>query len=212
MIDYFTFRLVDFQSIPFALPSIILYRHISDTLCRRIVFAVIIYVSDSPRTFQFNFIEPFSVSLLPLQHAKIASPASETSSFNPADLYPCSSACASQRDPCPTCISQGPTPASIQTLSSNANANQPSASIHLPRIPLRKIYSAFLDAARDRLIDDIAEASLKASARHRQIKRFKTGFVLGPMGEGTSTSEWGASWEQHAKTRSGFARTTLELY
>ena len=54
MIDYFTFRLVDFQSIPFALPSIILYRHISDTLCRGIVFAVIIYVSDSPRTFLFN--------------------------------------------------------------------------------------------------------------------------------------------------------------
>jgi hypothetical protein len=70
-----------------------------------------------------------------------------------------------------------------------------------------------LDAARDRLIDDIAEASLKASTRHRQIKKFKTGFLLGPMGEGTSTSEWGASWEQHAKTRFVFTTpTTLGLY
>jgi hypothetical protein len=62
-----------------------------------------------------------------------------------------------------------------------------------------------LDAARDRLIDDIAE---EASSGHRQIKKFKDGFLLGPMGDRAFSSEWGANWERHAKTRFALARTT----
>jgi hypothetical protein len=64
-----------------------------------------------------------------------------------------------------------------------------------------------LDAARDKLIDDITEASFKAPIGRRRAKKFKQGFLLGPIGDGTSISEWGASWEHHAKTRFVFSES-----
>ena len=71
------------------------------------------------------------------------------------------------------------------------------------------MYRGLLDAVRDRLVDDIAEASIskdKGKERTgREVKRFKDGFLLGPLNGldlGTEgEEEWDASWGYQAKMR-----------
>jgi len=78
----------------------------------------------------------------------------------PNGVVPVFLSCASQRDPLLNCLSQRPTSTSLKP-HPHCKRKPPSASTHLPRVPLRKGYSAFLDAARDKLIDDITEASFR---------------------------------------------------
>ncbi|KAF7290083.1 Mediator of RNA polymerase II transcription subunit 13 [Mycena chlorophos] len=102
-------------------------------------------------------------------------------SFAPADLYPCSVACSGATVPCPTCMDPDA-------------PRQP-----LPRLQLRTVYSHFLEAVRTRLIQDLSEASnSKQPHRARQVKRFKGGFVLGPL---PSSTEWSKGWDNQAASR-----------
>lgn len=122
-------------------------------------------------------------------------PGIEIAAFTPQDLYPCSSECSNERMPCPNCLA--PLPSSSK-----------SADCHLPRKPLRRVYSHFLEAVRNRLIDDIVQASLK-KPNTRQVKRYKGGFLLGPP---PSLSEWGTGWEHHVQTRLGFPSAIFRLF
>jgi mediator of RNA polymerase II transcription subunit 13 len=114
-------------------------------------------------------------------------PASETSIFTPRDLYPCYASCASQRKPCTTCP-----PSRSQT------RPQTSASCLLPREPLRRVHCRFVEAIRERLIDDVCEVAGK-NGHGRQVRRLKQGFVLGRPGmDETGGDDWTRGWEQHA--------------
>ncbi|RDX52929.1 hypothetical protein OH76DRAFT_1553636, partial [Lentinus brumalis] len=116
---------------------------------------------------------------LELEHLTVT----ERSSFIPAGIYPCSAACASRAEPCGQCLH-----------SARARSSPPEP---LPRIPLRQPLMLFLQAARDRLIDDIAEAS-KLHPRGRTVTRMKGGFLLGSI---LFSSEWGSGWENHVRSR-----------
>lgn len=101
---------------------------------------------------------------------------SETSSFTPHELYPCSLACADSRNPCASCTD----PPFISTA-------------HLlPRKPLRQIYARFIDAVRTRLIESVVNASLTSALR------FRNGFLLV---SNAISNEWGADWDHHAQLR-----------
>ncbi|KAG1767693.1 mediator complex subunit 13 C-terminal-domain-containing protein [Suillus placidus] len=101
---------------------------------------------------------------------------SETSSFTPHELYPCSLACSDSRTPCASCTDPPFT----------------STACLLPRKPLRQIYARFIDAIRTRLIDYIVNASLTSALR------FYNGFLLVPN---AISNEWGADWDHHAQLR-----------
>ncbi|KAG2070001.1 hypothetical protein BDR04DRAFT_1077345 [Suillus decipiens] len=101
---------------------------------------------------------------------------SETSSFKPHELYPCSLACSDSRTPCTLCTD----PPFISTVRL------------LPRKPLRQIYARFIDAVRTRLIDYIVNASLTSALR------FRNGFLLVPN---AIYNEWSADWDHHAQLR-----------
>ncbi|KAJ7672102.1 mediator complex subunit 13 C-terminal-domain-containing protein [Mycena rosella] len=104
-------------------------------------------------------------------------------SFSPSDIYPCCSSCSELAIPCSACLEP-----------SSSSPQQ-----HLPRQPLRVIYSHFLEAVRLRLIDDISDASnTKQSGRKRLVKRLKGGFLLGPP---PSSTEWSKGWDTHASSR-----------
>ena len=64
-------------------------------------------------------------------------------------------------------------------------------------MPLRLPLTLFLQAVRDRLIDDVAEAA-KRHPYGRPISRLRGGFVLGSV---PFSSEWGSGWENHARSR-----------
>lgn len=76
-------------------------------------------------------------------------------------------------------------------------ASPPSPPQLLPRTHLRLPLALFLQAIRDRLIDDVAEAA-KQHPHGRSVYRLKSGFVLGPV---PFSSEWGSGWENHARSR-----------
>ncbi|KAG2150318.1 mediator complex subunit 13 C-terminal-domain-containing protein [Suillus bovinus] len=101
---------------------------------------------------------------------------SETSSFTPHELYPCSLACADSCTPCASCTDP--------PFMSTARL--------LPRKPLRQIYARFIDAVRTRLIDYVVNASLNCALR------FRNGFLLVPN---AASNEWGADWDHHAQLR-----------
>ncbi|KAH9928968.1 uncharacterized protein B0H18DRAFT_1117777 [Fomitopsis serialis] len=67
----------------------------------------------------------------------------------------------------------------------------------VPRQALRLPFHYFLNAVRDRLIDDITEAS-KHGRSHRLATRYKDGFLLGPS---PASSEWSVGWEHPTPTR-----------
>lgn len=115
---------------------------------------------------------------------------SEVLSFTPKDLYPCSLACSAELLPCSTCVGH-------QSPASTQHAPPPLSSTLLPRIPLRLVYSHFLEAARSRIIDEICE-SCKREPNSRPIQRLKGGFLIHPL---SANSEWGADWSHHALTR-----------
>ncbi|KAF8841314.1 hypothetical protein BDN67DRAFT_1002426 [Paxillus ammoniavirescens] len=125
--------------------------------------------------------------------------ASETSTFDPQGLYPCSSACADQRSPCLTCLDPHKLSPTIDSTFSVANL--------LPRKPLRVIYSLFIEAVRSRLIDDITEVpkdAVSGSSAHRLMN----GFLLASP---RISNEWGADW-LHAATLRPLVHCQLEVY
>ncbi|TDL29003.1 hypothetical protein BD410DRAFT_779280 [Rickenella mellea] len=119
------------------------------------------------------------------------------SHFNYDDLYPCSPNCSVLRDPCPACrdsLSQPATPVKNEpspTPTGNSRAQL------LPRKPLRLPYLMFLSAVRERLIDDICEASRTKGSR--ETKRLGNGFLLGPL---KGECEWASGWGHHSGSRS----------
>lgn len=120
----------------------------------------------------------------------------QTYSFTPEGIYPCSPYCAAQLAPCSACIHQGEaaaTPSSIATSSSQA-----SPACVLPRKPLRLPLSQFIQAVRNRLIDDIARSASEAS--DRWTGRLQSGFLLSPLPP-ADASEWGTGWEHYARSR-----------
>ncbi|KAG2147926.1 mediator complex subunit 13 C-terminal-domain-containing protein [Suillus clintonianus] len=104
---------------------------------------------------------------------------SETSSFTPHGVYPCSLTCADSRTPCASCLA-------------HADLSSISTARLLPRKPLRQIYARFIDAVRTRLIDYVVNASLTSALR------FHNGFLLVPN---VISNEWGADWDHHAQLR-----------
>lgn len=111
----------------------------------------------------------------------------ESSTFTPSSIYPCSVTCSTEALPCPQCLNL-----------SAAVARSATSSAHLlPRRRLRLPFHYFLVAVRDRLIDDITEAS-KLSTSSRQTTRLKGGFVLGPT---PASSEWSTGWEHSVRNR-----------
>ncbi|KAF8508668.1 mediator complex subunit 13 C-terminal-domain-containing protein [Hysterangium stoloniferum] len=114
----------------------------------------------------------------------------ELSFFNPSGLYPCSAECAKLPLPCLACT---------------ASASSSPTTL-LPRIPLRRIYSLFIDAVRDRLIDDICIQSQSnenkgvtgASKLTSNPVRLGCGFLAA---EQCVAPLWGGSWERQAQAR-----------
>ncbi|KAI0699800.1 mediator complex subunit 13 C-terminal-domain-containing protein [Cytidiella melzeri] len=128
----------------------------------------------------------------------------ETSHFSPAGLYPCSAGCSMQLEPCPSCLLARPEDRSSPSWSS---------ACLLPRVPLRQPYTEFICAVRDRLVEDVTQASIssKHSSNTRQAVRYKRGFLLGPT-QATST-EWGIGWDYSARQRSlVYCELQLHLY
>ncbi|KAH7912441.1 mediator complex subunit 13 C-terminal-domain-containing protein [Hygrophoropsis aurantiaca] len=114
---------------------------------------------------------------------------SELLSFQPQDLYPCSTYCADQRSPCSTCLHPPSLPSASTSTSSSA--------LLLPRKPLRNIYAHFLDAVRTRVIDDIVEASRDNSLGASAL-RLKNGVLLSSS---STMYEWGMDWQHNAHLR-----------
>ena len=99
----------------------------------------------------------------------------------------------------------------------NIDASQLSSSIFLPRIIWRRVYSQFLQALRERLIDDVAKASsLNHSGEEavlrpvRPVVRLKDGFLLGfPP---SSSGEWNSGWAHRTTHRTLMnCRLNIEL-
>ncbi|KAK7689057.1 hypothetical protein QCA50_007748 [Cerrena zonata] len=70
----------------------------------------------------------------------------------------------------------------------------------LPRRPLRRPYAQFIQAVRDRLIDEFASAPISAdpSIPSKLPLRLGDGFVFSPT---SSSSEWGTGWEYYSTER-----------
>ncbi|EMD41184.1 hypothetical protein CERSUDRAFT_111735 [Gelatoporia subvermispora B] len=111
----------------------------------------------------------------------------ETSFFTPSSLYPCSAACSELPSPCSNC------PDIVSADCTTASSSGPP----LLRKPLRLPFFQFLQAVRDRLVGDICENS-KEKANGRTAVKLKDGFLLSSS---PASSEWGAGWEHHARTR-----------
>ncbi|KAF9224428.1 hypothetical protein BS17DRAFT_879901 [Gyrodon lividus] len=124
---------------------------------------------------------------------------SETSTFDPQGLYPCSSACAEQSSPCLICLDPPKSTPTIDSTFSAANL--------LPRKPLRRIYSRLVEAIRSRLIDDITEVS-KDAVSGSSAHRLMNGFLLAPS---RVSNEWGADW-LHAATLRPLVHCQLEVH
>ncbi|THH08030.1 hypothetical protein EW145_g2984 [Phellinidium pouzarii] len=115
------------------------------------------------------------------------------------DIYPC---CASSFASSPSHQSQAPLDTSLSreaTSSLSPSGSFISTTVrfstacHLPRKPLRLPYAFFLNAAQDRIINDICE---RASKLGKVVRRLRSG-VLWDMS--TSKSGWSVGWEQHGK-------------
>ncbi|KAI0027383.1 hypothetical protein K488DRAFT_90914 [Vararia minispora EC-137] len=113
----------------------------------------------------------------------------EASSFGPDEVFPCSRACATERQPCPACLQPDAHP---QPSGSKASA-RPSARL-LPREPLREPYAHFLRALQDALMDDMCNGS----PAEQRMCRYKDSVVLLPF---AASFDWGNGWEHHAHTR-----------
>ena len=115
---------------------------------------------------------------------------SESFSFGPCDIYPCSQTCSTQSKPCPNCLD----PSLVSPIFA-AESNSPFPSFRLlPREPLRLVYTQFLQAVRNRLIDDMCESLSDG----RRLGRLGNGLIIFPP---THSSDWGAGWEHHTKSR-----------
>jgi mediator of RNA polymerase II transcription subunit 13 len=111
---------------------------------------------------------------------------SETSTFSSQELYPCSLQCASLRTPCATCLSPPPFPSACT-----------SYSCLVPRHSLQLVYIHFLDALRDRLVEDVCNAARKVGRQH--VTRLKRGFLLErPSVAKFAAREWLEGWKCHA--------------
>ncbi|KAI0346942.1 hypothetical protein BDW22DRAFT_476714 [Trametopsis cervina] len=128
----------------------------------------------------------------------------ETYHFSPEGLYPCSAACSTQLEPCETCLMRG---------RGDVQPSSWASACLLPREPLRRPYAQFVHALRDRLIDDVAQASTtgKPGTTSHTAVRYKRGFLLS-FSQATS-DEWGARWDYHSRQRSlVYCEVRLYLY
>lgn len=129
----------------------------------------------------------------------------ETERFRLSGLYPCSVACATRVTPCPACastINENSSPVSLGT-----RPIPLTSACLMPRIPLRHIYVQFIQALRERLINDMIMVPESTATEQdpihgpmRSAMRMKDGFLLGfPLS--LSTGEWGTGWAYHATQR-----------
>lgn len=82
-----------------------------------------------------------------------------------------------------------------------SSSSQTLPSSILPRIPLRLPFSQFLQAVRDRIIDDIARSSTSlGDVSARATYRLQGGILLSPLSIAES-SEWGAGWDHFSRSR-----------
>lgn len=100
--------------------------------------------------------------------------------------------------PCPTCLCRE-VPSSLSS-SQATPVSKASAATLLPRRPLRRPYAQFIQAVRDRLIDEFASApiSIDPSLPSKLPFRLGDGFVFSPA---ASSSEWGTGWEYFSTER-----------
>ncbi|KAF7799121.1 hypothetical protein EIP86_010351 [Pleurotus ostreatoroseus] len=120
----------------------------------------------------------------------------EASSFAVAGLYPCSASCAGQVDPCPACIKV----TDGTFTGAHASASQPSSACLLPRTSLRRLLTQFLEALRDRLIEDVTRSGPAKQDRGRSAVRLNDGFLLKPLFT-SSPNEWGTGWDHRSIQR-----------
>lgn len=113
--------------------------------------------------------------------------------FTPDGIYPCSPSCAAQLAPCFICTQSGQTSLPI------ASSSRSPSVCSLPRKPLRLPLAQFIQALRDRIIDDVARSSGEISKR--RAVRLREGFLLSPLSP-HDTSEWGAGWDHYGQLRS----------
>ncbi|KIJ32318.1 hypothetical protein M422DRAFT_35866 [Sphaerobolus stellatus SS14] len=121
---------------------------------------------------------------------------SPLSFFTPSSLYPCSIECAQLPSPCPACCANPP----ASTFSAG-NASLGSATV-CPRKSIRHIFSLFLDAIRDRLIDDICAPRQNVQnpglKRMSKATRLGHGFLSSPD---YAHSLWGHGWDRRSQTQ-----------
>ena len=144
--------------------------------------------------------------LLPISNRIEAGPGCDLSQFTPSALYPCSLECAKLSDPCSCCTSM---------LSNNSAVHgdtfpSSSFSILFPRLSLRTIYTLFIDAVRDRLIDDICIGPYHPPEEHTiatHVQGLGRSSGATRLGRGFLTNSdpvfptWGYGWEQRSHAR-----------
>jgi mediator of RNA polymerase II transcription subunit 13, fungi type len=121
---------------------------------------------------------------------------SETYQFTPDGIYPCSPSCAAQIIPCSICFQQNDTMAT--PLSQATSSLQTSSACILPRKPLRLPLARFIQAVRDRVVDDITQLPVDPSMP--PPVRLQEGFLLRPSSV-IESGEWGNGWEHIPQSR-----------
>ena len=144
--------------------------------------------------------------LLPLSHRTESGLGCELSQFTPSALYPCSSECAELVNPCSSCTN---TLSNSFTVRGDRSTVSSSATL-FPRLPLRAAYTLFIDAVRDRLIDDICVGL------YRPLEENTTGIHVQVQGRPSAATRlgrgflsnrdyiyptWGCGWEQRSHSR-----------
>ncbi|KAI0082888.1 hypothetical protein K474DRAFT_1584939 [Panus rudis PR-1116 ss-1] len=124
---------------------------------------------------------------------------SESFSFTPSGLFPCSSSCALASTPCAGC--SNPSDSALTPSSSPVGCEaKASAARLLPRKPLRRPFAQFRQAVRDRLVDDLTQRSEVPclSAQRRYVVRLRDGILLCPI---PSSTEWSSGWDHYFNRR-----------
>ena len=142
------------------------------------------------------------MTLLLPRHRTDSCPGCDLSQFAPSALYPCSSECAELTNPCSSCTNMVSGSSTVR----GDRSTPLSSSTLFPRLPLRTVYTLFIDAVRDRLIDDIcigahrppeynATAHVQIQGRSCAATRLGRGF----LSNGNHIyPTWSCGWEQRS--------------
>lgn len=109
--------------------------------------------------------------------------ATQSISFTPNDLFPCSAFCATLHRACPSCAEPSP------ALSKRT---------HAVRESLRSVYHHFLSAVRNHVINDIVQSASSSTRMARRVAQFKDGLLVGPP---ISNTDWSCGWEHNVSVR-----------